>query len=359
MSRVHLFIQSFVRRDAVSNHTRHLQVLLGEHGLLGNTYAAESRGAKRKEILGLDDFSPLKFDKGDIAFYQLATGSPIAPVLAEAPVRVGVNYHNITTAESFFDWEPHVAGELDKGRRQMLQLANKSEFAIADSQFNEQELIDIGYHQTTTVPILFDATSFARNANTQLLEKLKTDRANGKSIWLFVGRIAPNKCQHDIVKAFAYYRQVINANAHLYLVGGSSSHAYLTALKQFIGATGMSDSVTLAGGVSDDDLAAYYQGATVFVCLSEHEGFCVPLLEAFHNELPIVAFDATAVPETLGNGGMLLRDKSPAVVATAVEELERNSELRGFITRKGLDRLGDFDINKTRQSFLDALKKVL
>ena len=133
--------------------------------------------------------------------------------------------------------------------------------------------------------------------------------------WLFVGRLAPNKAQHDIVKAFAAYRRFHNADARLHLVGGGREDAYAHTLRRFIHAAGLDDAVTLAGGVSSSELAAYYRAADVFVVCSEHEGFCVPLLEAMHHRVPIVAFAAAAVPETLGEAGLLFDIKDPCTIA--------------------------------------------
>ena len=160
-------------------------------------------------------------------------------------------------------------------------------------------------------------------------------RAPTAVTWLFVGRLAPNKAQHDIVKAFAAYRRFHNPDARLHLVGGGREDGYARTLRRFVHALGLDDAVTLTGGVSPAELVAYYRAADVFVVCSEHEGFCVPLLEAMHHRVPIVAFASTAVPETLGDAGLLLDVKDPCTVAAAVDRVVTDAPLREQLVDAG------------------------
>jgi len=354
---VHQFIHSLVPRDAISNHARCVRSVLVEMGVAGNTYVWESRGTKFRETRPFHSFDSLSSQPGTHALYQLATGSCIAPILRDSPVPLMVNYHNITPSDLFDPWEPHVGAELENGMRQLRELAPRTELAIAVSSYNEEELRSLGYRQTTVVPILFDTAGFDHRADPNLLEKLQKEKRG--SVWLFVGRITPNKCQHDLLKAFAFYRQIFDPDAQLYLIGGSSSHAYSQALEQFISTAGLSDSVTIAGSVSDEELSAYYKNADVFVCVSEHEGFCVPLLEAMFHDLPIVAYRAAAVPETLDSAGLLLNDKSPAVFSTAVHRVLDDEALRKQLITAGTTRLAEFSLERTKSEFAAALGKVV
>jgi glycosyltransferase involved in cell wall biosynthesis len=176
---------------------------------------------------------------------------------------------------------------------------------------------------------------------------------------LFVGRLAANKAQHDIVKAFAAYRQFHDQRARLHLVGGGGDDPYGRTLRRFVEALGLQDAVTLTGGVSAAQLAAYYATADVFVVCSEHEGFCVPLLEAMHNRVPIVAYGATAVGETLARAGVVLPTKAPSVVAAAVARVVDDAALRGTLVDAGVERLGDFALERTRGKFWSAIEQVL
>ena len=172
---------------------------------------------------------------------------------------------------------------------------------------------------------------------------------------LLATRLAPHKAQHDIVKAFAAYRRFHNPDAHLYLVGGGPEDSYAHTLRRFVHGLGLDDAVTLTGGVSPADLVAYYRAADVFVVCSEHEGFCVPLLEAMYHRVPIVAFAAGAVPETLGDAGLLLEVKDPCTVAAAVDRVAGDAALRGQLVAAGTRRAREFDISRTGPAFVDAV----
>ena len=143
--------------------------------------------------------------------------------------------------------------------------------------------------------------------------------------------------------------------ARLHIVGGSSSHAYWSALERFVAAAGLAGAVDLAGSVSPGVLAARYRVADAFVCLSEHEGFCVPLLEAMHHEVPIVAHGSAAVPETLGRAGLVLDDRSPATVATAVHRVVGDEGLRATLAAAGRRRLADFALPATSARLADVV----
>src|SRR5207248_9656296 len=169
------------------------------------------------------------------------------------------------------------------------------------------------------------------------------------------GRLAPNKAQHDLIKALAAYRRLYDPRARLHLVGTSSSESYRTALVAYADALDLVDAVEFTGSVSDGELAAHYRAADVFVCVSEHEGFCVPLLEAMHHRVPIVAYSAAAVPETVGDAGVLLDAKDAYTVATAVHRVVTDNELRAQLIEAGIERLREFDIAKSRRQLLDAI----
>jgi glycosyltransferase involved in cell wall biosynthesis len=291
--------------------------------------------------------------------YQCSTGSPVADWLLSRPEPKLSNYHNITPAPFFEPWEPHVGAELAAARRQLAALAPAVALAIADSAYNEVELVELGYRATAVVPILLDTATFEHEVDRPAWDRLRAAKDGGGADWLFVGRVAPHKAQHDLLKAFALYRTVYDPTARLHIVGGSSSHAYWTALERFVEALGLADAVDLAGSVTPGELAARYRVADAFVCVSEHEGFCVPLLEAMHHDVPIVAFGAAAVGETLGGAGLVLDDKAPATVAAAVHRVLGDDALRARLVAAGRARLGDFDLQRTSARFAEVVCGVL
>jgi glycosyltransferase involved in cell wall biosynthesis len=268
-----------------------------------------------------------------------------------------VDYHNITPPEFFAPWEPKVASELAAGLRQVQRLSRRAVAGWGDSAFNESDLVRLGYRRTRVVPILFDPSTFEREVDEAALGRMQAARAGGGADWLFVGRLAPNKAQQDLVKALAAYRRAFDPKARLHLVGGASSHAYLTALEKFVAELGLTEAVEITGSVTAGELSAYYQAADVFVCASEHEGFCVPLLEAMHHRVPIVAFGAAAVPETLDGSGLVLFSKAPHVFASAVARVLGDAGLRDRLVDAGVVRLEDFSLERSRASLVAAIEE--
>lgn len=353
---VHQFVSSFVPRDAVSVHALQVRSVLLEMGFDSEIYVKETRG----EMVRKARFYRSYQGPSDAwLLYQAATGSVVADYLVGRPERKLVNYHNLTPPRFFAPWEPHTAVELMVGRRQMCDLAEHTEGAIADSRFNEVDLADMGFTNTAVAPLLLDPATLDSTPDPSTLDRLGADKAAGGPDILFVGRVAPNKAQHDLVKAFSLYRRLYEPRARLRLVGAPSSPRYQRALAGFVSALDLDGAVELAGEVSDADLAAYYRSADLFVCLSEHEGFCAPLLEAMRHGVPIIGFDAGAVPETLGDAGLVLPAKDPGMVAAALDRVLNDGDLRERLVGAGRERLEDFSLTGTRQAFARVLAGLL
>ncbi|MCU1378911.1 MAG: hypothetical protein JWN29_1894 [Acidimicrobiales bacterium] len=351
MSALHQFLP-VLEPGAIGAHSLEVQRLCHELGLASEIYAEEvrpvwhGRGRTLKEFRGRGD---------DVLLYHVAIGSGVADFVAGRVEPLVVDHHNITPASYFAEWEPDVVHGIAWGRQQLARLAGRTTLGLADSGFNRGELEALGYGRTAVAPILLDTSTFERAVDEAALERLG---GRGRA-WLFVGRVAPHKGQHDLIKAFAAYRRVYDGDAVLRIVGASSADRYVAALHDLVSALQLDDAVDITGGVSDGELAAHYRAADVFVCVSEHEGFCVPLLEAMHHRLPIVAYGSTAVPETLGAGGLCLPGKSPTTVAAAVDRVLRDPALQRALADAGERRLADFDLSVTRATWRAAIESVV
>jgi glycosyltransferase involved in cell wall biosynthesis len=353
---VHQVVPTFARRDAIGVHSLIAQRLLRAAGFASHIYTGSAPRHLRHLVR---DLRSLPHDDRTWVLYQCSTGAPIADALREASQPLIVDYHNITPARFFAKWEPRVADELEAGREQVARLSERAALGIADSSFNRAELDRFGYRSTTVVPVLVDLAASGRRADRRTLDRLRGEGGEGGAEWLFVGRLSPNKAQHDVIQAFAVYRRTYDPTARLSLVGGSSSLRYERALRSSISALGLDGAVRMVGSVSAPVLTAYFQIANIFVCLSDHEGFCVPLLEAMHHRVPIVAFASTAVPETLGDAGLCLPDKQPAAVAHAVSRVLTDGGLRAQLVNAGTRRLGDFDLTRTSATFTAAITRMV
>jgi glycosyltransferase involved in cell wall biosynthesis len=354
---VHQFVPTYAARDAIGTHVRHAQSVLRDMGLRSEIYAEGRVGVGLRAA-----HKPSAF-KGDghrsLLVYQLSTGSKLADFVLGRPEPKVVNYHNITPPQFFAPWEPHVARELSKGRRQLAAFAESAVEGIAVSRFNEADLQAAGFTRTAVSPVMVDLDELEKSVDEQAWVELERAKRRGGADLLFVGRITPNKAHHDLIKAFAAYRRMYDAEARLHLVGGVSSHAYLTAMRQFAKGLGLQRAVRFPGSVSDGVLAAHYRTADVFLCLSDHEGFCVPLLEAMHNRVPIVAHAAGAVPETVADAAVVLPDKEPTLVAAAVHRVVTDPAVREVLTAAGTTRLAAFSLDRSKAAFRTTVETVL
>lgn len=350
MTRVHQFVPTF-EPGAVGAHILELRRLLRELGAEGDVWTEHHRFPGEQA----EAFTSYRGAPGDVLLYHVAIGSGVADFVAARSEPLVVDHHNITPASFYEAWEPPVVHGIAWGRHQLATLAGRTELGLADSSYNESELVGLGYRQTAVAPILFDTSSFGTVADESAMERLTTDAP----VWLFVGRVAPNKAHHDLIKAFSIYRRVYDGRARLRMVGASSSQRYLDALRDFIAALQLDDAVELTGGVSAGELTAHYRTASAYVCVSDHEGFCVPLLESMHHGLPIVAYGSTAVPETLGSGGLCLPTKSPTTVAAAVHRVLSDDALRAQLVAAGRQRLEELSLPNTRRRMAEALRPVL
>jgi glycosyltransferase involved in cell wall biosynthesis len=349
--RVLQFVPTF-EPGAVGAHLQQVRRLLEERGVTTETYAEHIRPALAGQAA---DFRRYDAQLDDVVLYHVAIGSGVADFVRDQSSTLVIDHHNITPAHFWEGWEPPVVAATAWARHQLAELAPRAAVGIAHSAYSEAELTELRCYRTAVVPILLDTDLFDRAADPDALEQLQ---GNG-TVWLFVGRVAPNKAQHDLVKAFAVYRRVYDPSATLRIVGASSSDAYVEAIRRLIVALDLVGAVELTGAVPDAELVAHYRAADVFVCVSEHEGFCVPLLEAMHHGVPIVAYGATAVGETLAGGGIALPGKAPSLVAAAVARVHDDPTLRDALVAAGRRRLADFSLETTRARYWAALEPVL
>jgi glycosyltransferase involved in cell wall biosynthesis len=270
-----------------------------------------------------------------------------------------VDYHNITDPAFFERWSPGASDNMRLARRQLAQLASRCDVAVAHSHFSAEELAALGFPAPAVVPILLDVGRLDAAPDRRRLARLTKAAVGGGAHWLYVGRIAPNKCHHDLVGAFAVYRAAFDPQARLSLVGGATSESYWGALESLCRELELRASVELADTVSPGDLLAFYRRADLFVSMSEHEGFGVPLLEAMHFGVPVVAYASTAVPETVGDAALLLDTKDPVAVAVAARQVLGDAELRAGLVKAGHARVEELSLANTRRMMLDALRRFL
>ncbi len=327
--------------------------VLRDAGIESDIWAEDIHSPMQQHARPYREYS--RAPQADALLYHASTGSEMAGYLLQRSEPLFIEYHNITPASYFARWEPVAAAAMNEARQQLRRLAGRVDLGLAVSSFNETELIDFGYHPTAVVPLLIDFDEHDEAPAARTLARLQRVRARGGRRWLFVGRVAPNKCQHDLIGALAAYRHLFDPRATLTLVGGMTSRLYFRSLEKLAAELGVLAAVEFADSVSDADLVAYYRTADVFVCLSEHEGVGVPVLEAMHAGLPVVAGAAAALPETIADAGILLPDKDPVTVACAVNRILTDASLRASLLDAGRARVEEYSLPRTGKRFLDTV----
>ena len=355
--RIDQVIPTIVERDAVSAHTFEAQRVLRDLGFDSEIFALNIEDSLHGRARPLQELDGQRSSSRWL-LYQASIGSPAADVVAAHPAARMINYHNMTPPQLVAPFERHLAGELALGRSQIHALATGTSLGIAVSHYSEDELVAVGYPVTTVVAPLVDLAPRAQ-ADSTVEHRLASEGEQGGPRWLFVGQFLPHKGQHAVVEALAYYRQAYQPQAQLHLVGRRTSTDYAGAVARLVRALGLQDDVHFEGSVSESELAAFYAGADVFVGCSAHEGFCAPIIEAMHHGLPVVAFGAAAVPETLGEAGLVLPSRSPALVAAAVDRVLSDGRLRATMAEEAGRRVGDFVLERSRRSFAQAVEDVV
>lgn len=351
---IHQLLPSFAPRDAIGYHTLQMQSLIRSLGIRSEIFADEIKGELEGAAMPFATFARKRYRPNRYLVYQASTGSPIVGHLMNRREPVVINYHNITPKEILGRWDQGVGVVIGAGLKELSVLKGKIIGAISVSEYNRWSLEQEGITENSFVAAPFIPLQSSSGTH----ESDEIDHAMG-SKWLFVGRITPNKAQHDIVKAFAAYVRVFEPTATLTLVGAVSSTPYADALKRLIAKLELENNVTMTGPVDSSALERHYLGSTVFVCLSDHEGFGFPIIEALGHNLPVVAYWSSAVPETLGSAGIILTSKDPIHVAAAVRRIESDSRLREQMSREARKTLARYSPENAKRENLKALATLI
>lgn len=343
--------------DAVGNDARAIGDILRELGCETQIYA-ENIDTRLPEgtALPVRELPPLAEE--DVVLYHGSTGTELNFRLPELGGRKVMIYHNITPPEYFAPYSQAAAALTQSGLDGIRYLADKLTYCIADSDYNREDLLRMGYTCPIDVcPVIVPFSDYEKEPDPSVIAHYRGD---GVTNLLFVGRIAPNKKQEDVIAAFYHYHKHYNPSSRLFLVGSwSGMDAYHRQLLRYIEKLGLSDAVIFPGHIRFEEILAYYTLADVFVCMSEHEGFCVPLVEAMHFGVPIVARRAAAVPYTMGGKGLLLDDADPVYAAAVIHRAVTDKALREYVIRLQKRRLEDFSYEHVRDTFTACINGFL
>lgn len=334
---VHQVLATLGYGDAIGHEVLGIQRVLRQAGYESEIFVETAD--RRLEDLTVDYRDlPEASHPDNLLIHHFSIGSRASRVAYALPDRMALVYHNITPPAFFIDVHPLLVQLCFLGRRELSVYANRVDLGLGDSEFNRQELEALGFPHTGVLPVVPDFSHLAGPADYMQAGAFDDDWVN----ILFVGRMIPNKKIEDVIRAFHAYKRWFNPRSRLLLVGSHGGfERYLAMVHDLVARIGAAD-VHMLGHVSNEELTAYYEIADVFLCASEHEGFCVPLMEAFHMGVPVLAYAATAVPATMDGGGVLYHRKDPVEIAALIEALVSDAALRDrVLTRQdeALDRL--------------------
>jgi glycosyltransferase involved in cell wall biosynthesis len=289
-----------------------------------------------------------------LLIYHVSIGEPeIVRFLLGRSERLVLVYHNITPAEYFVGIDPVFAGLLAGGRSELALLRDRTALALAVSAYNARELETLGYADVRVSPLPVDVAGL-RTLEPDPVTVKGMDDLDGPLV-LYVGQLLPHKRPDLLLQAYHVLTTHLLPDAHLVLLGPARVESYHRALQALMADLNL-HRAQITGWVTPEQLAAFYTRADVFVTMSEHEGFCVPLLEAMSFDVPVLARAFGAIPETMGDAGLLLPpEDDPLLAAEGMAELLESQSLRSELARRGRQRLAAFDVETANATFLNHL----
>lgn len=350
--KIYQVLSSFSYGDAIGNVVCAMKAAIAGMGYETEVFAENiDQRLPGGSALLVDKMPDLKTE--DIVIYHLSNGTKLNRIFGKWNCRKIVYYHNVTPPDFFEGYNLNAQLDCHKGLRDVRCLADKVDYCLAVSDFNKQGLIEMGYKQKIDIlPILIPYQDYDQEPDQGIIKKYQ----DGKTNILFAGRIVPNKKFEDIIQSFYYYKTYINTESRLFFVGKHGEQdIYYNQLQNYVIELGLND-VYFTGHIRFDQILAYYQIADVFVCLSEHEGFCVPLVEAMYFGIPIVAYRSSAIADTLGGGGLITDDKDPKLVAEMIDCLATDQRVRSYIQDRQKQELQRFEYGRVMSLFEKYLK---
>jgi glycosyltransferase involved in cell wall biosynthesis len=362
MSRIHILTPAVLHGDAVSNDVLGMRRWFRKHGFQAHVYTSRQHRSLKPKVRPLQEYEQYLENREDVLLYHHSVGWPAGLALYErSRNRRVLKYHNVTPAVYYRSYNKGCIRMCRDGQEATHRLVRtRPELVLADSDFNVRELMAQGAEAAAcrTVPPFHRIHELERLPPDETLAAELRERKN----LLFVGRMAPNKGQLHLIRTLAYYQRYLNGQAHLHLVGIflPGLNQYRDELEREVRRHRLHGRVHFAGRVSNRQLKTYYAHASVFVCASEHEGFCVPLAEAMYFGVPIVAYGGSAVAGTLGEAGLVWERPAPALLAESIRLIEERRDVRQALVQRQRERFAaHFAIDAIERRLADALAPIL
>jgi glycosyltransferase involved in cell wall biosynthesis len=342
-------LPEFAAGDAIGNEVLALQKAIRSWGVRSEIFASYVQEKLRGQARPVEDYAR-QAGPADVLIFHFSIGHRLADELPGMPGRKVLRYHNITPAHFLEGVYPDAAERSRRGREQLPRLVGAVELGMGESAFNCAELREAGCAAVEEVPILLDLAVLETPPDPGILGRF----GDGRPAVLHVGRLVPNKRIEDLIKAHYWLTRAV-PRVRLFVVGGGETNPYAQGVRKLTHELRV-PGVYFFGHVTNAALSAYYRSASAYLCLSEHEGFCVPLVEAMYFGLPIVARAAAAVPGTLGSGGVLLEKPDPVHTAEVLARVLGDDALRRGLAQRSRERLESFRPAVVRERLRQALR---
>lgn len=338
--RIYQLVSGFREGDAISNEAVLLKSLAERNGHESRIYCPRQNTVQKvgSEVHDIDELAAVVKPE-DIALLHLSIGNRSNAIFESLNCRKAILYHNITPSHFFDRLSPTFAQVLNEGRLQLAAMAGSADINLAVSAYNASELTELGYKDVKVFPLAIDADYGHGEISAGMKHKLTHD---GRENILFVGRVVPNKRFDKLIEVFSYYQLYVNPNSRLVLVGSSSGQESYKAMLLGVIYSLAVKNVVFTEHVKDDELNACYDTASAFLCMSDHEGFCAPLIEAMAWDVPIFANAAAAVPETLNGAGVLFENADSATIAETMGRVLHSPELKEAVMARQRERLAEY-----------------
>ncbi len=352
--RIDQWVPALHRGDAIGDEARHLRDFFRRQGYKADIYCLDRDEGLEEESRLFREFQP--GEPQDIVILHFALPSPLTYEFIRLRCRRVIIHHNVTAPEFFLGFSEEMARIAALGRQELRRIAPFVHLGLADSEFNRQELDGFGFKRTAVFPLFIDFDRYTKPVNQFLFNLYRDERTN----LLFVGRVVPNKKIEDLIKVTFYYKKYISPLVRLIVVGKKNSlPKYYESLGRLVDDFYLQpEEVVFAGHLPDEEMFALYRAADVFVSLSEHEGFCLPLIESLIFEVPVVAYAAGAVRTTLDGAGILLQRKRVAEIAELLAIISHDSSLRSKIIQGQRERLARFKSFPREKFLLERLEEI-
>lgn len=328
------FVHTLSYGDAISSEVLALKRAFNEMGHSSEIYALNVHPKLKGQATVISAGVP---ESSDEMILHYSLGSPLNQRYLEAKnAKRTLIYHNLTPPHWFVNINPRIAADVEVGIKELPHLCAVSDRLVADSKFNASELEQIGFRAAVLdLPVDPNRWQVATNGGIKRIVQ-----EEGGIHVLHVGRIVPNKCIEDIIKSFYFLNKYIEKNSRLWLVGiDIDTELYSFGLKRLVHNLNLEERVNFAGCMADSEVRALYESCSVYLCMSEHEGFCLPVVEAMYFGLPVVAYASSALPETIGKGGVLVAEKRHPEIAELINKIAGDPALRAKIVAEGQRRV--------------------